>query len=106
MSTETIEMSAVIIELDKISSDEIESKRDSKPDFKQGKFTQSCADYHGFQLHCSRSAPAGKHAFIYITYFLKSVSTYSCNMWQLNCKTQQGKHRNCCCHASIMGINF
>uniref|UniRef100_A0A8C3EDG8 Anoctamin n=1 Tax=Corvus moneduloides TaxID=1196302 RepID=A0A8C3EDG8_CORMO len=59
MSTETIKMSAVIIELDKISSDEIESKKDSKPDFKEGKFSESCADYHVFQLHCSCSAPAG-----------------------------------------------
>lgn len=57
-------MSAVIIELDKLSSDEIESKNDSKSDFKEGKFSESCADYHGFQLHCSHSAPAGKHAFI------------------------------------------
>lgn len=64
MSTETIKMSTAIIELDKISSDEIESKWDSKPDFKQGKFSQSCADYHGLQLHHSCSAPAGKHAFI------------------------------------------
>lgn len=57
-------MSAVIIELDKLSSDAIESKKDSKSDFKEGKFSESCADYHGFQLHCSRSAPAGKHAFL------------------------------------------
>ncbi|XP_077640529.1 anoctamin-3 isoform X6 [Lonchura striata] len=60
MPTEAIKMSAVTIELDKISSDEIESKTDSKLDFKQGKFSQSCFDYHhGFQLHCSCSAPAG-----------------------------------------------
>lgn len=64
MSTETIKMSAVLLELDKISSDEIESKKDSKPEFKEGKFSESCADYHVFQLHCSCSAPAGKHAFI------------------------------------------
>lgn len=64
MSTEIIKMSAATIELDKISSDEIESKRNSKPDFKQDIFSQSCADYHGFQLHCSCSAPAGKHAFM------------------------------------------
>ncbi|XP_055578882.1 anoctamin-3 isoform X2 [Falco cherrug] len=52
-------MSAVIIELDKLSSDEIESKKDSKSEFKEGRFSESCAEYHGLQLHCSRSAPAG-----------------------------------------------
>lgn len=57
-------MSEVLIELDKLSSDEIESKEDSKSDFKEGKLSDLCADYHGFQLHCSRSAPAGKPAFI------------------------------------------
>lgn len=57
-------MSAVIIELDKLSSDEIESKKDSKSDFKEGKVSDLCAGYHAFQLHCSHSAPAGKHAFI------------------------------------------
>lgn len=57
-------MSEVLIELDKLSSDEIESKEDCKSDFKEGKLSDLCADYHGFQLHCSRSAPAGKPAFI------------------------------------------
>jgi len=57
-------MSAVVIELDKLSSDVIESKKDSKSDFKEGKFSESCVDHHGFQLHCSHSAPAGKHKFI------------------------------------------
>ncbi|XP_056210907.1 anoctamin-3 isoform X2 [Falco biarmicus] len=52
-------MSAVIIELDKLSSDEVESKKDSKSEFKEGRFSESCAEYHGLQLHCSRSAPAG-----------------------------------------------
>lgn len=57
-------MSAVLIELDKLSSDEIESKEDSKSDFKEGKSSDLCAVHQGFQLHCSRSAPAGKPAFI------------------------------------------
>lgn len=65
MSTEAIKMSAVTIELDKISSDETESKGASKPDLKQDKSSQSCVDHHhGFQLHCSHSAPAGKDAFL------------------------------------------
>lgn len=53
-------MSAVLIELDKLSPDEIESKKD----FKEGRFSESCADCRGFKLHCSYSAPAGKHVFL------------------------------------------
>eukprot|EP00076_Gallus_gallus_P020847 XP_015141661.1 anoctamin-3 isoform X4 [Gallus gallus] len=52
-------MSAVIIELDKLSSDESESRKDSKSGFKEGKLSEFCAEYCGFQLHCSHSAPAG-----------------------------------------------
>lgn len=57
-------MSAVVIELEKLSSEEVESRKDSRTDFKEGKFSASCDGYHGLQLHCSRSAPAGKHALI------------------------------------------
>lgn len=66
-------MSAVIIELDKLSSEETESQKDSEADFKEGKFSESCADYHGFKLHCSRSAPAGKHA---LTEAFPQISVY------------------------------
>lgn len=80
-------MSAVIIELDKLSSDESESKKDSKPDFKEGKLSEFCAEYCGFQLHCSHSAPAGKPAFI-STVSLSSVSIYSYNVLWVKCKTE------------------
>lgn len=57
-------MSAVLIELDKLSPDETESKTDSKSDLKGGRFSDSCADCRGFKLHCSYSAPAGKRVFM------------------------------------------
>ncbi|XP_021257957.1 anoctamin-3 isoform X2 [Numida meleagris] len=52
-------MSAVIMELDQLSSDERESRKDSESDFKAGKLREFCAEYRGFQLPCSHSAPAG-----------------------------------------------
>lgn len=72
-------MSAVIIELDKLSSDESESKKDSKSDFKEGKLSEFCAEYCGFQLHCSHSAPAGKPAFI------STVSLALCLFTHITC---------------------
>lgn len=57
-------MSAVLIELDKLSPDETESKTDSKSDLKGGRFSDLCADCRGFKLHCSYSAPAGKRVFM------------------------------------------
>lgn len=64
----------MIIELDKLSSDESESKKDSMPDFQEGRLSQFCADYRRFQLHCCYSASGKLHLcvlfplFIYLYY--------------------------------------